>query len=66
MSADVSSRPSPTWSLERVPAVWLVVGGIVSVQFGAAIAKQLFPLVPPTAMVWPSATMPARADAASG
>ena len=52
MSADVSSRPSPTWSLERVPAVWLVVGGIVSVQFGAAIAKQLFPLVPPTAMVW--------------
>jgi len=52
VSADVSSRPSPTWSLERVPAVWLVVGGIVSVQFGAAIAKQLFPLVPPTAMVW--------------
>jgi len=36
----------------RIPAVWLVVGGIVSVQFGAAIAKQLFPLVPPTAMVW--------------
>ncbi|GAA1426596.1 EamA family transporter [Microlunatus lacustris] len=35
-----------------MPAVWLVVGGIVSVQFGAAIAKQLFPLVPPTAMVW--------------
>jgi inner membrane transporter RhtA len=29
-----------------------VLGGIVSVQFGAAIAKQLFPLVPPTAMVW--------------
>jgi inner membrane transporter RhtA len=52
VNADVASRPSPTWSLERVPAVWLVVGGIVSVQFGAAIAKQLFPLVPPTAMVW--------------
>jgi inner membrane transporter RhtA len=36
----------------RVPAVWLVIGGIVSVQFGAAIAKELFPVVPPTAMVW--------------
>jgi len=33
-------------------AVWLVVGGIVSVQVGAAIAKDLFSLVPPTAMVW--------------
>ena len=33
-------------------AVWLVVGGIVSVQVGAAIAKDLFHLVPPTAMVW--------------
>jgi inner membrane transporter RhtA len=38
--------------LERIPAVWLVVGGILSVQFGAAIAKDLFGLVPPTAMVW--------------
>lgn len=36
----------------RVPAVWLVLTGIVSVQFGAAIAKDLFHLVPPTAMVW--------------
>ena len=35
-----------------VGAVWLVVGGIVSVQVGAAIAKDLFSLVPPTAMVW--------------
>ena len=35
-----------------VGAVWLVVGGIVSVQVGAAIAKDLFGLVPPTAMVW--------------
>ena len=33
-------------------AVWLVVGGIVSVQVGAAIAKDLFSLVPPTVMVW--------------
>jgi inner membrane transporter RhtA len=38
--------------LERIPAVWLVVGGICSVQFGAAIAKDLFATVPPTAMVW--------------
>ena len=38
--------------MQRIPAVWLVLGGIVSVQFGAAIAKDLFPLVPPTAMVW--------------
>ncbi len=36
----------------RIPAVWLVIGGIVSVQVGAAIAKDLFDLVPPTAMVW--------------
>ena len=32
--------------------MWLVVGGIFSVQFGAAIAKHLFEVVPPTAMVW--------------
>jgi inner membrane transporter RhtA len=36
----------------RIPAVWLVVTGIISVQVGAAIAKDLFDLVPPTAMVW--------------
>jgi inner membrane transporter RhtA len=38
--------------LDRIPAVWLVISGIVSVQVGAAIAKNLFDLVPPTAMVW--------------
>jgi len=38
--------------LGRIPAVWLVLGGIVSVQCGAAIAKDLFRLIPPTAMVW--------------
>ena len=37
---------------DRIPAVWLVLGGIVSVQVGAAIAKNLFVEVPPTAMVW--------------
>ena len=36
----------------RIPAVWLVIAGIVSVQVGATIAKGLFDLVPPTAMVW--------------
>ena len=36
----------------RAQAVWLVIGGIVSVQVGAAIAKDLFDLVPPTALVW--------------
>jgi inner membrane transporter RhtA len=29
-----------------------VIGGILSLQFGAAIAKDLFVLIPPTAMVW--------------
>lgn len=43
---------SRLWGLNRIPAVWLVVGGIFSVQFGAAIAKHLFGTVPPTAMVW--------------
>ena len=33
-------------------SVWLVLGGIVSVQVGAAFAKQLFDEVTPTTMVW--------------
>lgn len=41
-----------SWGLQQIPAVWLVVGGIFSVQIGAAIAKHLFGVVPPTAMVW--------------
>lgn len=32
--------------------VWLVLGGILSVQLGAAIAKDLFDLISPTGMVW--------------
>ena len=36
----------------RIPAVWLVLASIFSVQFGAAIAKDLFRLITPTAMVW--------------
>jgi inner membrane transporter RhtA len=39
-------------SAGQAQAVWLVIGGIVSVQVGAAIAKDLFHLIPPTAMVW--------------
>ena len=33
-------------------AIWLVVVGIVSVQVGAAFAKDLFGAVSPTAIVW--------------
>lgn len=32
--------------------MWLVLTGILSVQFGAAVAKHLFDVVSPTAMVW--------------
>ncbi len=32
--------------------VWLVLGGIASVQLGAAVAKTLFGEIPPTGMVW--------------
>jgi hypothetical protein len=38
--------------IDRIPAFWLVLSGIISVQVGAAIAKDLFDLIPPTAMVW--------------
>lgn len=44
--------PNPATPAGQAQAVWLVIGGIVSVQVGAAIAKDLFPLIPPTAMVW--------------
>jgi inner membrane transporter RhtA len=36
----------------RVPAPLLVLGSILSVQIGAAIAKGGFGLIPPTAFVW--------------
>jgi inner membrane transporter RhtA len=36
----------------RFSPVWLVLGGILSVQFGAGIAKDLFDEVTPTVMVW--------------
>jgi len=36
----------------RVSPVWLVLGGILSVQFGAGVAKTLFDEVAPTTIVW--------------
>ena len=38
--------------LDRVPPVALVVASILSVQFGAGIAKTLFDEVAPTTIVW--------------
>lgn len=38
----------PSW----LSPVWLVLGAIVSVQFGAAFAKSLFGLADPTAIAW--------------
>ena len=35
-----------------ISAIWLVLAGIASVQFGAAVAKHLFGTIEPTAMVW--------------
>jgi inner membrane transporter RhtA len=36
----------------RISPVWLVIFGILSVQFGAGVAKQLFDEIRPTSMVW--------------
>ena len=43
---------TPRNSPGRFSPVWLVLGGILSVQFGAGIAKGLFDEVTPTTMVW--------------
>src|ERR1044072_3840885 len=40
-----------TVSIARVPATWLVVAGVSSVQLGAAIAKSLFDELTPTGLV---------------
>lgn len=45
----MTSRKS---SRGRVSPVWLVLIGILSVQFGAGIAKSLFDEVQPTTIVW--------------
>jgi inner membrane transporter RhtA len=38
----------PSW----LSPVWLVIGGILSVQVGAAFAKSVFGLIDPTAIAW--------------
>jgi len=38
--------------LSRIPPVWLVVFGILSVQLGAAIAKNVFDEADPMTLVW--------------
>lgn len=40
-----------TVSVARIPAPWLVVAGVSSVQLGAAIAKSLFDQLTPTGLV---------------
>jgi inner membrane transporter RhtA len=40
-----------TVTLDRIPAPWLVVAGVSSVQLGAAIAKSLFDELTPTGLV---------------
>lgn len=43
---------TPPNSPGRLSPVWLVLVGILSVQFGAGVAKALFDEVEPTVMVW--------------
>ncbi|MEV2277186.1 EamA family transporter [Nocardiopsis sp. NPDC049922] len=43
---------APRAVLESVPPVWLVLVGISSVQIGAGVAKNLFDVLPPAAVVW--------------
>ncbi|MBO0812760.1 MAG: EamA family transporter [Microlunatus sp.] len=38
--------------VRRIPATLLVITGIISLQVGAAIAKNFFDALPPTAFVW--------------
>lgn len=45
-------RRSPGAVLDSMPPVWLILIGIVSVQTGAGVAKNLFDVLPPTAVVW--------------
>lgn len=52
MSESLSPAAPRAAGLRRIPAVWLVVFGILSVQIGAATAKGLFGVVPPISVVW--------------
>ncbi|MGW5876980.1 EamA family transporter [Nocardiopsis terrae] len=47
-----TSTFSPSAALGSLPPVWLVMAGIVSVQTGAGVAKNLFESLPPAAVVW--------------
>ncbi|WP_157091056.1 EamA family transporter [Nocardiopsis listeri] len=47
-----TSRLSPGAVLDSMPPVWLILIGIVSVQTGAGVAKNLFEALPPAAVVW--------------
>ncbi|MEU3309597.1 EamA family transporter [Nocardiopsis sp. NPDC055551] len=47
-----TSRLSPGAVLDSMPPVWLILIGIVSVQTGAGLAKNLFEALPPAAVVW--------------
>ena len=37
---------------DSIPPTWMVLVGIVSVQAGAGVAKNLFAVLPPSAVVW--------------
>ncbi|WP_028652437.1 EamA family transporter [Nocardioides halotolerans] len=47
-----ATRVSRVSRVSRVPPFWLVLAGILSVQFGAGVAKTLFDEVEPTTIVW--------------
>ncbi len=48
MNTSPGGKGLPAW----LSPIWLVLGAIVSVQFGAAFAKSLFTLTDPTAVAW--------------
>jgi inner membrane transporter RhtA len=50
-AAEMAPAASGSPAARRVPAPLLVLGGVVSVQLGAAIAKQLFPKIGPEGTV---------------
>ena len=51
-SARLSQHKVTRVSKPRLSPVWLVLGGIVSVQFGAVVSKSLFGEIPPVGMVF--------------
>ncbi|HKB29526.1 MAG TPA: hypothetical protein VKD26_01685, partial [Streptosporangiaceae bacterium] len=54
-------RIAPSAILGALPPPALILAGIVSVQVGAGLAKQLFPVIPPAAVtllrLWSSAVV---------